>query len=259
MRFLGPVLPLALLTLGTLGTAAAQTIDPVAQYRDCLALAAEAPEQALELAGQFEGLGGGLAARHCRAAAWAAMGKSEAAAKLLEQLAQEERATAAVKAGLLRQAARAWMEAGQTARAAGVLDAALAVTPGDADLLEDRALVRAEAGDAWAAVDDLNQALEAEPERVSSLVLRAAAYRRLKALDLARADLDRAAAVAPETLDILLERGHLALAEGHPDAARDQWMTLLRRAPDGPPATAAREALEAMDVRSDAEGISRGR
>lgn len=228
--------------------AIAQTVDPAEEYRACLALAAEAPEQALEKAGRFEGLGGGVAARHCRAAAWAAMGKSEAAASLLEQLAQESRASAVIKASLLRQAARAWMDAGQVERVQGVLNAALSLAPGDPGLLEDRALVKAEGGDFWGAVDDLNGALEAQPDRLSALVLRAAAYRRLEALDLARTDMDRAAGLAPQAPDVLLERGHLALAEDRRGEARDLWMGLLRRYPDTPVAAAARAALEAMDV-----------
>lgn len=243
-------LALVSLLCGLAAPAVAETVDPAQEYRECLALAAEAPEQALEKAGQFEGLGGGVAARHCRAAAWAAMGKSEAAADLLEQLAQESRATAAIKAGLLRQAARAWMDAGQRERAAGVLAAALEVAPGDPGLLEDRALLKADDGDLWGAIDDLNLALDAQPDRLSALVLRAAAYRRLEVLDLARADIDRAAALAPRAPDVLLERGHLALAEGQPAAARDLWMDLLRHHPDTPVAAAARTALEAMDVRT---------
>lgn len=228
--------------------AAAQAVDAAAEYRACLDLAGRDPEAALEAAGRFEGVGGGVAARHCRAAAWAAMGKSEAAADLLERLAQDSRATAEVKAGLLRQAARAWMEAGQGERARAVLDAALTVTPGAPAPLEDRALLRAEQGDLWGAVDDLNAALESQPDRVSALVLRAAAYRRLDALDLARADLDRAAALAPDAADIVLEQGHLALAEGRPEVAREHWMVILRQAPDTAAAEAARQALERLDV-----------
>ena len=247
-------LSLAFLLLGALPAAAqespaAQPLDPVAEYRSCLALALERPEAALEAAGRFEGLGGGVPARHCRAAAWAAMGKNEAAAGLLEDLAQEGRATADVKAGLLRQAARAWMDAGQTDRARGVLDAALKVTPGAPALLEDRALLRAGQNDLWGAVDDLNAALEAQPDRLTALVLRAAAYRRLETLDLAQVDLERAASLAPDNLDIKLEQGHLALAHGDEATARQMWMTILRTAPDSPVAVSAQQALEQMEMR----------
>lgn len=236
------------LSLALPATVRAQAVDAAAEYAACMALTADKPLDAFERAGQWEGLGGGLPARHCRAAALLELGEEEAAATMLEDLATGERASAPIKAGLLRHAAEAWRRAGQDDRALGVLDAALTVAPGDPQTLEDRAVLKADADRLWEAVDDLNAALEADPARISALVLRAAAYRRLDTLDLAQADLDRALRLDPEAIEAYLERGALALAGGRPGAARQDWMRVLRAAPDSPAAQVARSNLERLDV-----------
>lgn len=226
----------------------AEVVDPAEEYHACMALAQDKPMQAFDRAGQWDGLGGGLPARHCRAAALLELGEAEAAATMLEDLATGERASAPIKAGLLRHAAEAWRRANQDERALGVLDAALTVAPGDPQTLEDRAVLKADAGQVWEAVDDLNAALDADPARVSALVLRAAAYRRLETLDLAQADIDRALRLDPEAFEAYVERGALALATGRPDAARQDWMRVLRAAPDSAAAQVARANLERLDV-----------
>lgn len=252
MSRLFPLLVAAALALpaGTVSTSGrAETVDAAAEYATCMALAQDKPLDAFERAGQWEGLGGGLPARHCRAAALLELGEEEAAATMLEDLATSERASAAIKAGLLRHAAEAWRRAGQDERALGVLDAALKVAPGDAQTLEDRAVLKADGGLLWDAVDDLNAALDTDPGRVSALVLRAAAYRRLESLDLAGADLDRALRLDPGSVEATLERGALALAAGRADDARQDWMRVLRAAPDSAAAQVARANLERLDVK----------
>jgi tetratricopeptide (TPR) repeat protein len=228
---------------------AAEAVNPAAEYAACMTLAAERPMEAFERAGQWQGLGGGVPAEHCRAAALMELGEEEAAATALEDLAQSSRTSAEIKVGMLRHAAEGWRRAGQDDRAFGVLDAALRIAPASADTLEDRAVLNADADRLWNAVDDLNAALEAEPGRVSALVLRAAAYRRLETFDLAQADLDRALSIDPNAPEVLLERGALAQASGRPDAARQDWMRILRAAPDSPAAEVARGNLERLDVK----------
>ncbi|MFA7428840.1 MAG: hypothetical protein WCZ23_01655 [Rhodospirillaceae bacterium] len=228
---------------------AADALDPAAEYAACMTLAAERPLDAFERAGHWQGLGGGVPAEHCRAAALLELGEAEAAATALEDLAQSSRTSAEIKVGLLRHAAEAWRRAAQEDRAFGVLEAALRIAPASADALEDRAVLHADAERPWDAVDDLNAALDAEPGRLSALVLRAAAYRRLEAFDLAQADLDRALRVDPNAPEVLLERGALAQASGRSDAAREDWMRILRTAPDSPAAQVARGNLERLDVK----------
>jgi tetratricopeptide (TPR) repeat protein len=228
------------LPLGSVALAAGQVINPQAEYAACMALAQKDPKAAIERAGQWEGLGGGAAATHCRAVATDASGDHAAAAALLEELASKGKSTPELTADLLRQAAQAWNKAGQSERAMGVLDAAVKVDPSLPGLYHDRAVMR---------VDDLNQALDLNPGLISALVLRAAAYRRLEALDLARTDLERARKMIPNDPDLWLESGLLSLAEGKSAQAREDWMTVLRLAPDGAAAVAARQNLERMDVR----------
>jgi tetratricopeptide (TPR) repeat protein len=237
------------LPLGSVALAAGQVINPQAEYAACMALAQKDPKAAIERAGQWEGLGGGAAATHCRAVATDASGDHAAAAALLEELASKGKSTPELTADLLRQAAQAWNKAGQSERAMGVLDAAVKVDPSLPGLYHDRAVMRAEDGKLWDAVDDLNQALDLNPGLISALVLRAAAYRRLEALDLARTDLERARKMIPNDPDLWLESGLLSLAEGKSAQAREDWMTVLRLAPDGAAAVAARQNLERMDVR----------
>lgn len=231
------------------GSAAqAQAIAPDVEYRQCMDLTATAPDKALSRAEHWAGLGGGGAAQHCRAAALLAMGKTEQAALLLEELAQETRTTAAVKVGLLRQAARAWLTVGEAQRAEGVLTAALGVAPGNADVLEDRAVVRMELGQSDTALADLTAALARDPERLSTLVLRAAAYRRAGDTLRAAEDLSRASLIKADYPDVLLEQGNLFQVRGDVADARAVWMRVLSIAPDSPAADAARNRLAEMDA-----------
>ncbi|MGC2856821.1 hypothetical protein ACM64Y_15220 [Novispirillum sp. DQ9] len=247
-RRLPSLLAALLAVLAVPAAVRAEVLDPAAEYAACMAQASDQPMEAFERAGQWAGLGGGLPAEHCRAAALLELGEEEAAATMLEDLATTARASAPIKAGLLRHAAEGWRRAAQDERAQGVLDAALRVVPGDPQTLEDRAVLHADAGRLWEAVDDLNAALEADSGRVSALVLRAAAYRRLETPDLAQADLDRALRLDPNAVEAYLERGALSLALGRRDAAREDWMRVLRTAPDSAAAQVARANLERLDV-----------
>lgn len=237
----------AVLVGGTAGPGMAETLSAEAEYSACMGQVAPVPEKALMHAERWAGLGGGAAAQHCRAAALLAMGKEEQAALILEELAQEARTSAPVKLGLLRQAARAWLTVGELVRAEGVLTAALSVAPGDADTLEDRAIVRMEQGESDRALADLTAALTAQPERLSALVLRAAAQRRAGDLNRAAEDLTRAALLNGDHPDVLLESGALSLARRDKAQARAAWLRLLAVAPDGPAADAARNQLSVMD------------
>lgn len=218
-------------------------------YAACMKTARERPKAGFDQAGEWAAFGGGVPAEHCRATALLGLNEPEAAADLMENLAEKSRESAGIKAGLLRQAAQARILAGQTPRALAVLDAAAKVLPGDPDVLEDRAVVRIEFGEPWDAVDDLNAVLDRQPNRVSALALRAAAYRRLETLDLAKADVDRALALEPTNPDALLEAGILARVTGNDAAARTAWMTVLRTAPESAAAETARGNLARMDVK----------
>ncbi|MBF0128567.1 MAG: hypothetical protein HQL33_01115 [Alphaproteobacteria bacterium] len=243
-RFYPAAAVLAVLAFG----AAAETIDPAREYSSCLAMANTSPQEAFDRAQRWEGLGGGEAARHCAAAALFGLGKYAEAGKRLEALAQESRREVPVRAGMLRQAGRAWFMAHETDRAYAVQSAALKLAPGDPQLLVDRAATLAEGKDYRESIADLDLALKAEPERPDALLFRASAYRLAGETASAQRDIDRLLRLNPGNVDGLLERGILARLAGHADAARRDWMRILFLDPPSPAADAARRNIERMDV-----------
>jgi len=233
------------------GTALAKEIDHAHQYKACMALAKKAPQEAFETALTWRGLGGGDAAEHCVAVALIGLGQHTEAATRLEALAKKARQNATVKAGLLAHAAQAWILAGRAMRAETVLTAALKLTPSDSALMIDRAQARAGQKDYEGAVKDLGKAIELDGRAVDAFVFRASAYRHLDKLELALADVEKALALYPAHPDGLLERGILRRLRDDDAGARQDWLGILRTAPQTPAADAARRNLESMDVKPD--------
>lgn len=126
------------------------------RYAECMALARSKPAEGWENALAWQSLGGGEAARHCGAVALIGQGEYEEGAMRLETLAQESRRAAAVRAGMLAQAAQAWSLAGQPQQALHDQALALTLTPKDVDLLIDHATTAGEAGDTRATIADLD-------------------------------------------------------------------------------------------------------
>ncbi len=255
-----PLLIIALIIIAaTTGPATAQEIDHAERYRACMAMTNNAPQQAFEEALAWRGLGGGDAAEHCAAVALIGLGQHTEAAGRLERLAEKARQNAEVKAGLLAHAAQAWILADNNARAEAVLTAALILTPGDSALLVDRAQARAGQKDYNGAIEDLNKAIESEHRPagaragapVDAYVFRAAAYRLLDKLEFALADVEKALALRPYHPDGLLERGILRRLRQNDGGARNDWLSVIRLAPDSPAAVAARRNLESMDVKPE--------
>jgi tetratricopeptide (TPR) repeat protein len=224
-------------------------LDNRQQYNACMQLAKEKPTEAFDSALSWKGLGGGDAAEHCAAVALLELGRYEDAAGRLETLASKTKENAAVKAGLLAQAARAWLLGGKSERAEGVLTAALKLAPNDAALLVDRAEARAGQKNYHGAVDDLTRAIQIEDRRPDAYVFRAAAYRFLDKLELAAADIEKALRLQPGHVDGLLERGILRRLKGDDGGARQDWLEVLRLQPQSPAAESARTNLENMDVK----------
>ena len=221
-------------------------------YTNCLNLAREDPESARKMAEDWAILGGGNPARHCGAIALLGLLRYEEAAIRLQTLvdllagAPVERRAAARE-----QAAQAWLLAGQTDRAESNLTAALALRPGDVELLISRAIARASATDYWNAIDDLNAALAAAPERIDAMVLRATAYRYLDSLDLARQDAERAVALDPMDPDARLERSLILWRLGEQESAIDDWRRILDIAPDSGAAIVAKENMKRLMAPAD--------
>lgn len=223
-------------------------ISEGAEYDRCLALLGGDPDGARQMALAWQERGGGDGATHCLGLSRIAAGQPAAGAAILEALAAHDGADAAVRATLYGQAAQAWMMAGEPRRAEGGLTAALALSPGNADLLVDRAHAAMALGEHGAAAADLAAALAADPHRADALVLRASALRLLGRLAEARDTITRALAEAPDDPDALLERGILRQRAGDSEGARADWDRVVSLAPDGPTADLAEQNLALLDA-----------
>jgi tetratricopeptide (TPR) repeat protein len=221
------------------------------EYARCMALAPSDPNDAFEMATAWKGLGGGDAAEHCAAVALLYSGKPEYAARRLEVLGQTIVAGPEFKGRILAQAGQAWLVHGDAPRAEAVLSEAVKLLRGRPGVLIDRAEARAAMGDYKGAVEDLTNAISADPRRVDAYTFRTSAYRYLDELGKARADAEAALLLAPDDPVALLERGILFRLNGNDDAAREDWLKVLEVDPDGEAARLARINIEKMDVKID--------
>jgi len=234
------------------GTAAAQKLYHSKQhhkYQRCIALSKSNPDAAFDMALAWHDFGGGEAAGHCIATALMGLKIYNEAAYRLETLAQSSKAEADVRAGMLAQAAQAWLLDGNLGRAEFVLTTAIGLQPNDPSLYIDRAAVFADQKNYTAAIKDLNHAIKLDSTLADSYVFRASAHRRLKKFDAAKADIEQALRLDPGHIAGLLERGILRILKGDTQGARADWLEILKRAPGSPAAESAQNNLEKMDVK----------
>ncbi|MBK1697293.1 tetratricopeptide repeat protein [Rhodovibrio salinarum] len=223
------------------------------RYADCLEMARNQPDTAIERARTWQDTGGGDPARHCEAVAHMTRGDYRRAGRMLEDLARTMSADIGEgpRITALSQASRAWLLANQPARAEAAATQALKLRPNDVELLLDRAHARFQAGHYWETIDDLNQAIEHAPQRPNLYVYRGSAYRYVDAPTMARENLERALEMDPGNIEALFELGALARLQGNTAAARQRWLEVIRQAPDSSLAQSARENLQRMDVQVD--------
>ncbi|MGB0747581.1 MAG: tetratricopeptide repeat protein [Magnetospiraceae bacterium] len=218
-------------------------------YADCMDLARADGDAGFDAAVAWEGLGGGLPARHCQALALITLGHYGDAGLRLEAIAKEPGVRSETVVSLLAQAGQAWLLADRPDRALEVQIAALDLAPEDAELRVDRAQSHAALKDPAAALQDLNAALDAGLENAQVMTLRAAALRQVGRLEDAHTSVEAALAMTLDYPPALLERGLIAAQKGDKEAARKNWLHLLSRVPEeAPEAAAARGHLERMDV-----------
>lgn len=220
-------------------------------YEHCLAMLVSDPEGAQALAETWQTAGGGDGAEHCLALSRIALGDPEEGAAMLEKLAQTSHGAAAARAAIYRQAAQAWLMNADAARAYAAGSAALALLPGDPDLLIDRAIAAGSQEHWQDAVDDLTKALELDPARSDAMVLRGAAWRHLGQDALAQDDVDRALATDADNAEALLERGILRQRHADATGAREDWEKAISLAPDTPTADLAEQNLALLDAGPD--------
>ncbi|HTQ13336.1 MAG TPA: hypothetical protein VMH86_05610 [Rhizomicrobium sp.] len=211
------------------------------RYGRCMALAQRAPQSALDAAEAWQNEGGGAAAAHCQALSLVALRRYAEAAQTLDRLGRDPATGAAAqRAELFDQAGNAWILASQPAHADDSFTEALALTPGDRDVLADRARARGARKDWAGAEKDLNAVLAADPGRVDILVLRASARHAQGRKAEARADIDQALALYHDYPEALVERGEMKAEDGDTAGALADWQRAIAADPDGNAARAAR-------------------
>jgi tetratricopeptide (TPR) repeat protein len=224
----------ALLALLSAGAARAQTSpdEHNADYKECLTLAAKDPDAAIARAKSWWESGANFAARHCLGIAYAEKQQYVQAGKIFEDLAVDAREEIApLKADLYAQAGQAYYLAQVYDRAIAMFDRAIAIKPGNADLLIDRAVARDDSGQHFEAIDDLNAAIDIDANRPEAFLYRAAAYRHVGSLDLALDDANRAVAMSRRSPEALLERAQIKELRKDVAGARADLQALVKLAP----------------------------
>ncbi|PWC74494.1 hypothetical protein TSH64_05445 [Azospirillum sp. TSH64] len=230
------------------------TLDRNRELQACAAKAEANPDGARADAKRWQEQGGGDSAKLCEALALFHAGDFKAAGTQMEALVptlgkDDPRAAAS----LLGRAGWAWLRAGDQGRAERLYSAALDKTPGDVDLLIDRAFARAEGERFWDAVADLDAALTRDPKRADAYLYRASAQKALSNYRQALADIDRALELKPGDPEAILLRGNVKALGGNLGAARDDWSLARRVAPDSDWGRAAADNLaRTAEVAGDA-------
>ncbi|MBP2306064.1 hypothetical protein GBZ48_16505 [Azospirillum melinis] len=228
-----PLLAAQAASPGPSSSVPASALDRNRELQACAAKAEANPDNALADAKRWQQQGGGDSAKLCEALALFHAGDFKAAGAQMEALVptlgkDDPRAAAS----LLGRAGWAWLRAGDQGRAERLYSAALDKTPGDVDLLIDRAFARAEGERFWDAVADLDAALTRDPKRADAYLYRASAQKALSNYRQALADIDQALELKPGDPEAILLRGNVKALGGNLGAARDDWSLARRVAPD---------------------------
>lgn len=221
------------------------------RYDGCVRAISTDAAKAEQFALEWQGMGGGLPARHCQALAQLHREQFAAAASTLVKAAK---AAEAEKSPL---AADFWGQAGNAAFLAGDSKGAVghfttAITqagdfaPGrTANLLVDRARAETELGNIPAARADIDKALSLNRNDPITWMLSAALARRENNLARASQEISRASTLAPSDPDIMFEQGNIAAANGDRETARKVWEMTVKAGPGSPAAQMATKALAA--------------
>lgn len=247
---------LSLLALAAAQIATAPMTEQAA-YRECATMAQTDPAKAVELAGRWLGLDGGIYAYQCRALAyvslerWASAGADFEAAAAAAQTAGDPR-----RADLWAKAGNAWLAGDDAAKARKAFDAALAADLANPALRGqihlDRARASVALGDLAGARTDIDKGLQLAPAEALGWYLSSALAQRQDDLPRAQADIAKAVALAPQDADILLQAGNIAGLSGEVEAAKALLARAAKAAPDSPAGRAAQAALTANAAISQA-------
>jgi tetratricopeptide (TPR) repeat protein len=219
------------------------------RYHRCLSLVQRNASAAYDAAAVWQGAGGGAGAAHCTALALVALRRyGEAAAKLDQLSRNSEISGTTERAELLDQAGNAWLLGGDPANADASFSAALALTPGDPDILADRARAKGARQDWPGAEKDLSAVLAGDPNRADILVLRASARHAEGRKAEARADIDQALNIYRDYPEALVERGEMKAENGDTAGALADWQRVMSVSPNSAEAAAARKHIADLNA-----------
>ena len=226
------LLVLLLCTTPGIATAAIRSAE------DCARAVAANPAAAREEAAIWQRMGGGVPARLCEAEALAALGAHATAAQLLTGVATNpNRAmSAGLRATVLTDAARQWLDAGRADLSRTALAEADRITPPDADRQLVAARADAAEGDWAAAETTLRALLEQRPDDALAHALLAATLRNLGDPEAALPEAEQARRLDPALPEALFETGAALAETGQPDRAAE----ILAGADRGPSRQQAR-------------------
>jgi len=220
-----------------------------ARYRHCLDLAATQPAEAVSYSIDWRVNGGGVPSRQCLALAYltqkdypAAIAAFEAAARAAEVVKSPQ------TAALWGQAGNAALLAGDAKRALGFFNSGLAAA-GDtgverANLLIDHGRAAVELGDLDSARADIAKAVALDPASADGWLLTATIERSAGNLPAAEAAILKAGQIAGGDIEIALEAGNIAFAQGKLKLARAAWEAIVKVAPDAPAGIEAARLLK---------------
>ncbi len=228
-----------------LGLAPAAAPAEITSIETCRAAIDADPARAREDAALWSRSGGGIPARLCEAAALEAQGATASAARMLTDLGSDAARAmpAELRATVLTDAARLWLDAGQPAIAAEALARADTLTPADSERRLLSARSAAAQGDWPAALTALDALLATDPADARARALRAAALRNSGSPVEALAEAETALAASPDLPEALFEAGAANAELGAPDLAAGYWLLLTERHPEHSLADLARRNL----------------
>ena len=261
MALISPVLMIVAALAGADNPFAAETAPDAARYRACIAQASANPDAARRAADLWRMNEGGAPAKHCLAAALAALGRTREAAQWVEEAAEDvivgeshkalgRVVTPELIADLKATAAQYWFDAGDYDRAVIRLTEAIGLVPVSSRRIDGYLVLRARAVAGLGRYDDarrdLTDAITRAPDQAYLYVLRATAERYLEHYDEAEIDLAKALALMPDDKDALLERGIVRRVTGDNAAAKADWQRIVDLYPQSDTAEVALDNLELL-------------
>ncbi|MDG1707473.1 MAG: tetratricopeptide repeat protein [Emcibacteraceae bacterium] len=216
------------------------------KYQDCISEISVDNEKALIRARKWIVEGGAVAAQHCEAMALFDQERFDEAAGLLENVgdkvakgegvglfASQNKEFLAVQ--LRYTAGKSWMSAGKPERAYNIYTVALMAiedkSPLSYDLYIERALVQLSREEYLSAVDDLNQALGINADKVDAFLFRAEAFRKMGEHVKARLDINEGLIISPNQPDLIFESGVNYRMLRDNEKARNEWQKLIEQYP----------------------------